>query len=463
MISKADNLSVAPACGTNLKAVSLSILVPVYNERCLVAASLSRVLSLQSDLISDFEVIIVDDCSNDGTWDVLKEFANMNPRAKLFRQDRNRGKGAAIQTALQHAAKDICIIHDADMEYDPQDIPSLLIPFVKEGADAVYGSRYLTASYRRVLSFRHSLLNKWMTALTNWFTDLDITDVETCYKAVKTRLLKSIPIRSNDFRLEIELTMKLAKRRARIFEVPIHYLPRTREEGKKIGLKDGFLALMTILRFSIIEDLYHAKAYGLKILADMNHARRFNKWMANTLRPYIGNRVLEIGAGIGTLTNEFIPRDLYVASDIDHHALDYLNAYAVGKPYLHVRRLDACNTEDFKELAEQFDTVLIINVLEHVADEERTLCSLYSSLMSGGKVIILVPQYPALYGSFDRVLHHRERYTKAKLSAAMVKAGFQIEKIFDFNRFTVPSWFVNGKILNWPFAHFDYETLFNSL
>lgn len=431
----------------SMNALSLSILIPVYNERYLAAASISRVLALQNDLINDIEVIIVDDGSNDGTWEVLREIANADSKVKLIKHDRNLGKGAAIQTAVKHATKDICIIHDADMEYEPQDIPSLLIPFVNEGADAVYGSRYLTASYRRVLLFRHSILNKCVTFLVNWFTDLDLTDVETCYKAIKTRLLKSIPIRSKDFRFEVEITMKLAKRKIRIFEVPIHYLPRTREEGKKIDFKDGILALFAMVRFSIIEDLYQKKAYGLKILADMNHARRFNKWMANTLRPYLGKRVFEIGAGIGTLTNEFIPRELYVASDIDHHALDYLNAYAIGKPYLQVLKIDACCTQDFANLADHFDTILIINVLEHVADEDHTLRNLYSALMPSGKIIILVPQYPALYGSFDKALHHRERYTKEKLLASMTRAGFAVEKIFDFNRFTVPSWYLNGKIL----------------
>jgi glycosyltransferase involved in cell wall biosynthesis len=213
--------------------VSVSVLTPLFNERHLVAASLSRVLALESNLISRLELIVVDDCSDDGSWEIVEQLARADSRVQVYRHDRNRGKGAAIRTALEHATGDICIVHDADMEYNPADFPALLWPFIEEGADAVFGSRYMSAPYRRALMHRHTLLNKGITSISNWLTDLNLSDVETCYKAVNTSLLKSLPLRSNDFRFEIELTFKLAKRRARIFEVPIRYLPRSYEEGKK--------------------------------------------------------------------------------------------------------------------------------------------------------------------------------------------------------------------------------------
>ena len=179
-------------------------------------------------------MIAVDDCSTDGSWSVLQQVAAKDSRVRLYRHERNSGKGAAIRTALQHATGDISVVHDADMEYNPGDIPMLLRPFIEEGADAVFGSRYMSAPYRRTLMHRHTMINKTLTAMSNWLTDLNLSDVETCYKAVNTSLLKSIPLRSNDFRFEIELAFKLAKRRARIFEVPIRYLPRSYDEGKKI-------------------------------------------------------------------------------------------------------------------------------------------------------------------------------------------------------------------------------------
>ena len=433
--------------------LGVSVLTPVYNERHLVAASLQRVLALQSDRISRLQVIVVDDHSTDGSWEVLQHLATTDERVELYRHERNLGKGAAIRTALEHATGDVCVVHDADMEYNPADIPALLEPFITEGADAVFGSRYLSASYRRALMYRHTLINRLITTVANWFTDMDITDAETCYKVVNTTLLKSIPFRSNDFRFEIEAMMKLAKRRARIFEVPIRYLPRSYEEGKKIRGRDGVLALLEILKNWLVDDIYRADEYGSNILVNLQQARRFNKWMGDTLRPYVGDRVLEIGAGIGTLTSQFIPRELYVASDINPHYLTYLRSYSIGKPYLRVLKVDATIPEDFTTLAGHFDTVLMINVLEHVPDEQVALRNLYEALEPGGRAVILVPQHPAIYGSLDEVLEHRERYTAAGLKASLVKAGFRVEKTFDFNRTSVPSWILNGKILKR--AHFS--------
>jgi hypothetical protein len=158
--------------------------------------------------------------------------------------------------------------------------------------------------------YRHTLVNRWLTTLANWLTDLTLTDVATGYKAVNATLFKSIPLRSNDFRFDFEIALKLAKRRARVFEAPIRYLPRTHGEGKKIRARDGLLAVLTMLRFAIIDDLYKHDAYGSRMLIEIERARRFNAWLADTVRPYVGDRVLELGAGIGSLTSQVIPRGL---------------------------------------------------------------------------------------------------------------------------------------------------------
>ncbi len=425
----------------------LSVLVPVYNERHVVETSLRRVLALKDELINSLELIVVDDCSKDGSWEILERVAAEDERVILLRHDHNQGKGAAIRTAISQATGDISVVHDADLEYNPEDIPSLLVPFATEGADAVFGSRYLSAAYRRALMHRHTTINKTLTSVSNWLTDLNLTDLETCYKAVNTTLLKSIPLRSDDFRFEVEVVFKLAKRRARIFEAPIRYLPRTQEEGKKIRARDGLLALMAMVRFGLIDDLYKEDEYGSHILSELDRARRFNLWMGETLRPYIGDRVLEIGAGIGTLTSQFIPRALYVASDINPSYLNYLRSYSFGKPYLHVMRIDAGNPDHFRGLEEQFDTAVMINVLEHVPEAQMALRNLWAALEPGGRAIILVPQHPALYGSLDKVLEHRERYTVTKFQEQLTNAGFRVEEVKDFNRFSVPGWWLNGKLL----------------
>ena len=426
---------------------SLSVLVPVYNERYLAEPSLRRVLALKDDIIHRMEVIVVDDRSTDGSWEILQRIAAEDERVVLLRHERNLGKGAALRTALERATGEISIVHDADLEYNPADIPSLLRPFATEAADAVFGSRYLSSHYRRALMFRHTWLNKALTFVANVFTDLNLSDIETCYKAIRTPLFQSIPLRSDDFRFEIEIAFKLAKRRARIFEAPISYLARSYQEGKKIGHKDSLRALTAILRFWLIDDLYKDDEYGSHILASLEKVRRFNLWMGRTLAPYVGDRVLEVGAGIGTLTNQFIPREFYLASDINPSYLSYLRAYSVGKPYLRVRHIDAGVPGDFAGLDGKFDTVLMINVLEHVPDEQVALDNIRSSLAAGGRAVILVPQHPALYGTLDRALDHRERYTRKSLQEGLERAGFRVEKVFDFNRFSVPGWWFNGKVL----------------
>lgn len=429
------------------KSLSLSVLVPVYNERYLVEESLRKLLAVRGDAISKMQVIVVDDCSTDGSWEILQKIAASEPRIQLLRHEKNGGKGQAIRTALEHASGDVTIIHDADLEYNPDDIPSLIKVFIQHGADAVFGSRYIHSEFRRVLMFRHSMINKCITGLVNLFTDLDLTDIETCYKAIKTDLFKSIPIRSRDFRFEVEISMKLARRKANIYEVPIRYQPRTYEEGKKIRFQDGLLALLAIFRFFFIEDIFHRDRHGLTILLDMNNSRRFNKWMTDTLRPFLGERVLEVGAGIGNMTKYFIPRQSYLVSDMDERALEYLRSYAIGKPYMNVAKIDAASPGDFKGLQEKFDTVVLVNVLEHVKDEQGTLANLRSVLAPGGKLVVLVPQFPSLYGMFDTVLEHRERYTREKLKSSLASSGFEIQTLFDFNRASVPSWYLNGKIL----------------
>src|SRR5512137_2822985 len=327
---------------------SLTVLVPVYNEQHLVTASLERLAVLeQSPLLSRLQVIVVDDSSRDRSAEALAGFAAARglalapalphaPRAPgpipvvergavragkvdwLFLQHaRNGGKGAAIRTGLARADAEITVIHDADLEYHPRDLLRFLPVFTDEGADAVFGSRFAGGHARRALLFRHELGNRLLTFLTNLVTNVNLTDMETCYKAVRTALLKSIPIVSNDFRLEPELAIKLAKREARIFEVPISYSGRTYQEGKKIGWRDGWRALGAILRFWWSDLVYQEDGHGSQILGRLARAPRFNAWMADTIRPFCGQRILEIGSGTGNLTRQLIPRDQYVASDIN--------------------------------------------------------------------------------------------------------------------------------------------------
>src|SRR5262245_25565562 len=263
--------------------VLLSILIPVYNERTVVERSLALVLAAPLPENMQRELVIVDDCSTDGTSDILKRLAGDEPRIRLFRQDVNRGKGAAVRRAIQEARGDFCLVQDADLEYDPGEYPQLLRPLLDGRADAVFGSRYLSGEQRRVLPFWHSMINKTLTAVSNMFSNLNLTDMETCYKVFRTDLLKSIPIRSNRFGFEPEITMKSAKRKLRIYEVPISYHGRTYEEGKKIGWRDGLKALGVIFKFWVIDDLY-AAPYGRGVLNNLAGTPQYLTWLARTLR-----------------------------------------------------------------------------------------------------------------------------------------------------------------------------------
>src|ERR1700720_2946926 len=228
---------------------SLSVIVPAYNEQYLVEASLERLKILEtSPLLHRVQVVVVDDGSKDATAEAIGRFRNSlesdRPDGKLqwtwLRHDKNQGKGAAIRTALAHVESELVVIHDADLEYHPWDLLQMIELFLYEDADAVFGSRFMSGGHKRALFFRHALGNKLLTFLCNLVSDLNLSDMETCYKMVRTRLLQSIPLESLDFRIEPELTIKLAKRGARIFEIPVNYSGRTYQEGKKINWRDGY-------------------------------------------------------------------------------------------------------------------------------------------------------------------------------------------------------------------------------
>jgi 2-polyprenyl-3-methyl-5-hydroxy-6-metoxy-1,4-benzoquinol methylase len=428
--------------------VKLSVVIPVYNERFLVGELVRRVLAVSAPEIRELELLLIDDGSKDGSLDILRRLAAENPdRIRLLEQGKNQGKGAAIRRGIAEATGDLILFQDADLEYDPRDYPRLVRPFLEDSADVVYGSRYLPSERRRVLYYRHTMGNRLLTTLSNWFTDLHLTDMETCYKVFRASLLKSIPIRSNDFAMEPEITAKVAKRDCRIFEVPISYLGRTYREGKKIGWRDAVKALRTIIKYRLIDDLYADDEYGSHILHNLERAQTFNRWMADAVEPYAGARVLEIGAGIGNITGWLLPRDFYVASDVNAHYLHYLENFALGKPYLQVAQIDVEDPADFAPWAGKFDTVVCINVLEHLADPAAALRNMHGALEPGGRLLLYVPQGGRLYSTLDEVLGHRVRYEKPGLAEALRANGFEVEAMRDFNRLSVPGWWFNGKVL----------------
>ena len=232
----------------------LSVVIPVYNEERTIRQILDRVRAVPINK----QIIIVDDCSKDGTREILREIADHDPGLTLVFHEVNQGKGAALRTGFRHATGDVVIVQDADLEYEPEQYPDLLQPIIEGKADVVFGSRFIGETHR-VLYYWHSVANKGLTLLSNWFTNLNLTDMEVCYKLFRREIIQGITLKSDRFGFEPEVTAKVARfmmtdgngrRRCRIYEIPVSYHGRTYLEGKKIGLKDGFQALYCIIRYA---------------------------------------------------------------------------------------------------------------------------------------------------------------------------------------------------------------------
>lgn len=228
--------------------MKLSIVIPVYNEEATLRAIVERVLATPFEK----ELLLVDDGSRDRSREIMRELERAHPEVRCLYHERNQGKGAALSTGFREVRGDVVLIQDADLEYDPADYPALLRPILEGKADVVYGSRFLGGAYARVHLFWHYVGNRMLTLASNMFTNLNLTDMETCYKVMRRGVVDQILIRSRTFAVEPELTAKIARLRVRVYEVPISYAGRDYSEGKKIGLKDAFIALWAIVRWSVL-------------------------------------------------------------------------------------------------------------------------------------------------------------------------------------------------------------------
>jgi glycosyltransferase involved in cell wall biosynthesis len=433
--------------------LKLTVIIPVFNESSTIADIIRRVCAVPINK----EIIVVDDASTDGTRAELRHLGlaatgdhvvthsadgSIASEIRLIVHPQNQGKGAAVASGIAAATGEITIIQDADLEYDPGEYFQVIQPILDGKADVVYGSRF-TGSPRRVLLFWHALGNHFLTLLSNMFTNLNLTDMETCYKAFRTKLVQDVPLRSRRFGIEPELTAKFARMRARIYEVPISYAGRSYLEGKKIGWRDGFVALWTILKFAVVSDLGPAH----RTLQRMARLPRYNSWLWSKVSPYIGKRVLEVGSGTGNMTRFLSTRDSVAATDINPAYLAELRNRFEGRPHIGIYHLDLAAIDASPEVGSDFDTVLCLNVLEHVEDDAGALRRIYDILCPQGRLLLVVPGMPSLYGEIDRAIGHYRRYERQDLQRKLEAAGFAVERLAPFNMIGALGWYVNARLL----------------
>jgi SAM-dependent methyltransferase len=445
-----ENDTVGLMGATSSSEIRLSVIVPVYNEAKTVREILSRVARVPVPKT----VIVVDDGSTDGTAQILRELhadpavlaseAGTTPFSlHVLPQEKNRGKGAAIRAGLARAVGDIVIIQDADLEYDPSEYPKLIQPILDGKADVVYGSRF-QGYPRRVLFFWHTVGNKLLTLVSNMCSNLNLTDMETGYKVFRTEVVRSIRLRSDRFGFEPEITAKIARAGWRIYEVPISYAGRTYAEGKKINWKDGLSALWTVLRFNLIPD---PDDDGTKTLPRMSRLSRYNEWLHERIAPFLGRRILEVGAGIGTMTKYLVDRDMVVATDINRQYLESLRGTFDGRCNVVVHELDLDREVPVELTKYDLDTVVCLNVLEHIEDDEAVLHRFYEFLPRDGRVVLIVPALRALHGAIDKALGHFRRYEREDLIGKLRRAGFELETVSFLNVIGIPGWYLNGRVL----------------
>jgi SAM-dependent methyltransferase len=426
--------------------------MPCYNEAATLKLIVDRVL--ESPLVR--ELVIVDDGSTDDTLPTALGFDD--PRVRVFAQPMNLGKGAALRRGFREVRSPYVIVQDADLEYDPADYPTMLQPLLDGDADVVYGSRFLGGRAHRVLYYWHSVGNRFLTTTSNMFTNLNLTDMETCYKAFRLEVIRDVEIEEDRFGIEPEITAKIARKGWRVYEVGISYNGRTYAEGKKIGWRDGVRAVYGVLRYSplwssVRERIDRAPDRNLPpahfedadaelstVLESLEGAERYADWILSLAEPHLGPRVLEIGAGHGEMTQRLVRDHEVTATDLSPRCVEELRTKFAGEPRVRVEQADAGSLDP----GVQYDSAILVNVLEHIEDDVGALRDIGERLRPGGRIVIFVPAFEGLYSEFDRKVGHRRRYRRSHLAEVVDRAGLDVVDVHYVNSLGAVAW--------WTFA-----------
>ena len=416
--------------GERRREACLSVVMPCYNEAATVVEVLEHVL--RSPYVA--EVVVVDDGSSDGTLELARTVED--PRIRVLSQPVNMGKGAALRRGFQEVTAEFVIVQDADLEYDPDEYGEVLAPLIDGRADVVYGSRFVGKGAHRVLYYWHSVGNRFLTTTSNMLTNLNLTDMETCYKAFRREVIQSVDIQEDRFGFEPEITAKVARQGCRIFEVGISYSGRTYAEGKKIGWRDGVRAFYSIVRYSSIFEragrrpgahevapaaFDESDAELASVLDSLRDADNYADWIYDLCAPHLGTEVLEIGAGHGELTERLIEGRFVTATDLSKRCVEELQARYAGMANVDVRHADIAALDDDR----RYDSVVLINVLEHIPDDLAALQDLRALLKPGGRLIVFSPAFEGLYSDFDHKIGHHRRYRRSQLITVANRAGLE--------------------------------------
>ncbi len=410
----------------------LSVLMPVYNESRTLRTIVAKVLASPVD--AEIELVCVDDCSTDDSLAILRELADEDPRIKVIAQPVNMGKGKAIRTAIDNMTGDIGIIQDADLEYDPDEYPLVLAPILEGRADAVYGSRFASSEQRRVLFFWHALGNKLLTLMSNMANDLNLTDMETCYKAVRADVLKKLRLTSDRFGLEPEITARLAQWGARIYEVPISYHGRTYAEGKNIGWRDGVEALWLIFKFRFIDNRATDED-SVVTRQSLGRAPRFRRWILSGFTGHLGETVLEVNAGPGHTTSHLLDAKRLVVTDEES-----VHVESLRRRFGHMENVEVMSAEDLAGSGLQVSTALVFDGLQRSEEPKEFLVSVAGYVESGGHVLIQVPAGSELFGATDEAAGHVRRFDRADIEDVVRAAGMELVALAEVNRLGTYGW-----------------------
>ena len=401
----------------------------------------------------------MDDGSTDGTVDIVRSIRD--PRVRVFIQPINLGKGAALRRGFREASAPYVIVQDADLEYDPSEYREILAPLLDGVADVVYGSRFLGGRPHRVLYYWHSVGNGLLTTLSNMFTNLNLTDMETCYKAFRREVIQDVQLHEDRFGFEPEITAKLSRKDLRIYEVGISYAGRTYAEGKKIGWRDGVRAFYGIVRYSGLGERLARRPRHLSddepapfddadvaladVLDSLQDADNYADWIFDLVEPHLGQRVLEVGAGQGELTERLCGGGRHVvATDLSARCVTALRDRFAGNDAVTVEQVDL--VPDGRD--GEFDSIVLVNVLEHIPHDEEALARLVPKLRPGGRLLLFVPAFESLYSEFDFRIGHRRRYRKSELTTQVDRAGLRVVETRYINVLGALAWWLFARQMN---------------